>query len=147
MRRRIAIHRSRRRAAGLLDAILGQRNTQLTSNLFCRQAHNQTVKLVRDFDLAGKAAVRLLIDNVLDQPLLHRAPLANLVEPDRVDIHVTGRALAGAAALPDDSPHFIPDRALHYGKPGRYIKHVLRAAEFDIGNFCHTILYIPPAAL
>jgi hypothetical protein len=85
---------------------------------------------------------RLFIDNILEQPLLRRTFLAHFIEPCRVDIHVTGCALGGATAFAEDSPHFIPDRALHDGKPGRYVKDVLRAVELDIGDFCHTILYV-----
>ena len=33
------------------------------------------------------------------------------------------------------------------GAVGDVEQHVLRAAEFDIGDFCHTILYFPSGTL
>src|SRR5437667_12639256 len=95
------------------------------------------LELLAHLDLAGESRVRLNVEGEIEHVLLHRRGLAGLLLPSLVDVDVTGRARAGAAAFGLDLRHTVLDRRLHDGRADLAVDGPRSAAGIDVGDFDH----------
>src|SRR5580704_7348406 len=107
------------------------------SGLSARRGDHQSVKLVRHFDLAGQARIRLHLEGEVEHVGLHRRRRADLFPPRLVDIEMACRARAGAAALGLDFGHAVFDRRLHDGGADFAVHGAGRALGINEGDFRH----------
>src|SRR5271168_1043464 len=102
-----------------------------------RRVHRQPVKVVAHLDLARQPRIGLNLVGEIQHILFHRRRFANLLAPGFLDIDVTGRAGARAAAFRLDPRHAIFDRGLHHGRADFALDRASRAGLIDECDFDH----------
>src|ERR1700722_17493737 len=107
------------------------------SVLSFRQSHDEAVQLIVHLDLARQTRIRLCERGEIEQRGLLRSLRSDLLEPARIDIHVTGRASTCAAAISVNTDAAVADCALHYRKPGLQLNLAFGSGVFDIGDLRH----------
>src|SRR5580692_737176 len=131
----------------LLSSFAGFRSSQTricANYAFCeglslplRRSHGQPVEFLAHFDLARQPRARLHLVGEIEHVLFHGRRLADLLAPGVVDIDVTGRAGAGAAAFRLDAGHAVVDRRLHDGGADLAFDGARRAGGIDESDFDH----------
>src|SRR5262245_17019705 len=109
------------------------------SELLIGNAHDETVKRIGDFDLAGQPARRPHIEGEVEHVFLHRFGRACLLAPRLVDINVAGRAGAGATAFGGDAGDAILHRRFHHGHAWFRLDHALDPIVLNKSNPGHHI--------
>lgn len=104
------------------------------------QTDDQSVQRVTHWDLAGEPGVGLRQRGEAQHARFLRTygRGASFREPVFVDIDMTGRARAFAAAIGIDAGDVIIYCAPHYRNTERYVDPVLSTAEFNVGNLRHS---------
>ena len=95
----------------LFQAGFGDEDFLLSLPLGC--PHRDPIKIVAHLDLARQARIWFHLEGKIEHILLHWGGSADLFPPCLVDIDMTGRAGAGAAALRLDLGNAMLDCSLH----------------------------------
>lgn len=105
-----------------------------------RNMNDKTVELVANLDLTTQAAGRSHVKGKIQHVLFHHRRSPDCVGPGGVDVHVTGRAGAGTAALGNDPWHTVHDGVFHHGRTVLGLDLIGRAVcFFDVGNSGHDL--------
>src|SRR5215470_226890 len=101
--------------------------------------HHQAVELGGHLDLAGQARIRPNVVAEVEHVLLHRRRLTHRRAPRFVDMHMAGRAGAGATAFRLDAGNAVLDRRLHDGRADLALDRTGGTFEIDVSDLRHAV--------
>src|SRR5690606_38460479 len=107
------------------------------SQLLRRYADGQPVELVIQLNLAAQPAVRAAVDHAVEHAVFLGVGRGQLLEPLRLDVDVTGRARARAAAFGDNALDGVVHGRFHNGRAGLGLDLTYRAVRLNVGHFGH----------